>query len=1033
MNHTTLELEPPRKDGRGIAAVENCDNPCSRNGSVDEDSTLNQSRRVGSDAQVVQAAILKCKKQIKISSFNARTLREEWRLEELVSCMEKNNISIIGIQEHRRVHDDEELKFTKHSKYHLITSSAWRNNAQAATGGVGILLNNKAENALCEVVTISPRVMKATFVGNPETTIIVAYSPTNVQSTDSETEKFYDDLRKAIESTPQHHFLTILGDMNAKVSASYVQFGFNKRTNRNGNMLLELASEKSLCIVNTTFEKREGKRWTYEGPKGDRHLIDYILVNSKWINSVRNAEAYSSFASVGSDHRIITMVVQLSLRVTKPPTSKKSYDWKLLRNDQDLQSSFKIELRNRFNQLYVEDASSTDQYNAFIEANKDAAVATLPLVKKNKSERNSNNSRVVEARKKIENLTKRYNIHKTKGVRKLLQDAKSDLQAVYKELEEEKLKEQIGKVEDAFKASDTGNAWKIVNSITNRKTCAQGKLSGKTAEERKMQWFNHFKNLLGTPIPTDENDVTDIHPVLHNLGIDDTQFTLKEVKDAMKRVCEGKAPGEDGIMPEVIKRCDVNDIILLFANKLLMEGQKPEQFTILNIRPIPKSGNLSDTGNYRGISLTSLVAKVVNRMMLNRIRPKMDPYLRYNQNGFRPGRSTTSQVLALRRIIEGVNSNHLPSVMVFIDFTKAFDSVNQQVMFKILAAYDIPKRIVDAIILMYTDIKAKVLSPDGDTDFFEILAGIMQGDTLAPYLFVIVLDYAMRKATEGKEEELGFTLRKRRSRRVPSITMTDLDFADDIALLSNSIEQARKLLHNVEIECKKVGLSLNAKKTKSMYFNVDPEDIETQDGIKLKQAIVEETGEQDFKYLGSWICSKERDISVRKALAWQSLNKMKNIWKSNLDRKLKIQLFRATTESILLYGSATWSLTKQEEKQLDGTYTRMLRMVLNISWKDKVTNEVLYGHLEKVSWTIRKRRLALSGHIFRDKSSPAQKLITWIPTHGKRKRGRPTTTYVDTLLRDTDLENVEDLERCMEDRVVWRLISSRRFTDVDRK
>ena len=130
----------------------------------------------------------------------------------------------------------------------------------------------------------------------------------------------------------------------------------------NGNMLLEMASEKSLCIVNTIFEKREGKRWSYEGPKGDRHLIDYILVNSKWINSVKNAEAYSSFASVGSNHRIVTMIVILSLRVTIPPMSKKSYDWKLLRSDHDLQSSFKIVLRNRFSQLYVEEASATDQY-----------------------------------------------------------------------------------------------------------------------------------------------------------------------------------------------------------------------------------------------------------------------------------------------------------------------------------------------------------------------------------------------------------------------------------------------------------------------------------------------------------------------------------------------------------------------------------------------------------------------------------------------------------------------------------------------
>ena len=228
--------------------------------------------------------------------------------------------------------------------------------------------------------------------------------------------------------------------MNAKISASHIKFAFNKRTNRNGNLLLELASEKSLCIVNTIFQKREGKRWSYEGPKGDRHMIDYILVNSKWINSVKNAEAYSSFASVGSDHRILTMEVQLSLRVTKLPSSKKSFYWKLLRHDQDLCAKFNLVLRNRFSQLHTENAPPSDQYNAFVEASKDAATATLPLVKKGKETMHSNNARVVDARKKIEKLTKRYNIHKSKGVRKLLQDAKQDLQVIYKELEEQRMK-----------------------------------------------------------------------------------------------------------------------------------------------------------------------------------------------------------------------------------------------------------------------------------------------------------------------------------------------------------------------------------------------------------------------------------------------------------------------------------------------------------------------------------------------------------------------------------------------------------------
>ena len=133
--------------------------------------------------------------------------------------------------------------------------------------------------------------------------------------------------------------------------------------------------------------------------------------------------------------------------------------------------------------------------------------------------------------------------------------------------------------------------------------------------------------------------------------------------------------------------------------------------------------------------------------------------------------------------------------MVFIDFSKAFDSINHQSMLAILRAYSIPEKIVNAIMETYRNIKAKIRSPDGDTDYFVILAGVLQGDTLAPFLFVIVLDYAMRQAIEGKEEELGFTLFPRQSRRVPAKSITDLDFADDIVLLSNEIEQARSLLN----------------------------------------------------------------------------------------------------------------------------------------------------------------------------------------------------------------------------------------------
>ena len=109
---------------------------------------------------------------------------------------------------------------------------------------------------------------------------------------------------------------------------------------------------------------------------------------------------------------------------------------------------------------------------------------------------------------------------------------------------------------------------------------------------------------------------------------------------------------------------------------------------------------------------------------------------------------------------------------------------------------------VTAISIMYEDTSAKVITQDGETETFSILAGVLQGDTLALYLFVIVIDNIMRKALTGREEKLCFHLRKRQSRRVQPIIVTDMDFADDIALVSDGIKEAEEILRRVELSAK---------------------------------------------------------------------------------------------------------------------------------------------------------------------------------------------------------------------------------------
>ena len=162
------------------------------------------------------------------------------------------------------------------------------------------------------------------------------------------------------------------------------------------------------------------------------------------------------------------------------------------------------------------------------------------------------------------------------------------------------------------------------------------------------------------------------------------------------------------------------------------------------ILPFRKKGILGLAKNNLGITLTSIAAKIYNALLCKRIEPKIENKLKKNQNGFRRNKSTTSQILTIRRILEGGCAKNQEATILFVDFTKAFDSIHRGKMEQILLAYGLPKETVAVIMMLYRNTKVKVCSPDGDTNYFNIVAGELQGDTLAPYLFIISLDYVLR-------------------------------------------------------------------------------------------------------------------------------------------------------------------------------------------------------------------------------------------------------------------------------------------------
>ena len=134
---------------------------------------------------------------------------------------------------------------------------------------------------------------------------------------------------------------------------------------------------------------------------------------------------------------------------------------------------------------------------------------------------------------------------------------------------------------------------------------------------------------------------------------------------------------------------------------------------------------------------------------------------------------------------------------------------------------------------------------------------------------------------------------------------------------------------------------------------------------------------------------------------------------------MKRSFFQAAVASILLYGCTTWTLTKLLEKKLNGNYTRMLRAILNKSWRQHPTRHQLYGHLPPITKTIQVRRTRHAGHCWRSRDELISDVLLWTPIHGRAKAGRPARTYIQQLCKDTGCCQ-EDLPEAVNDRKKWR-------------
>ena len=190
--------------------------------------------------------------------------------------------------------------------------------------------------------------MAAKFNGNPSSTIISCYSPTSVnEETDLIT--FYNELSSLVRSITKRNIVIISGDINAQIGKNVNNlFRLHHSSNRNRERLTDFTLENRLKCLNTKFQKRNGKLWTYTNANNTKAPIDYVFINKKWNNSALNCEAYSSFEGESSDHPIVTVKIRLSLRRNAArKTTTIHYGWSLL-NNRDIGDKHTLTLRNNF-------------------------------------------------------------------------------------------------------------------------------------------------------------------------------------------------------------------------------------------------------------------------------------------------------------------------------------------------------------------------------------------------------------------------------------------------------------------------------------------------------------------------------------------------------------------------------------------------------------------------------------------------------------------------------------------------------------
>nr|KAG5699276.1 hypothetical protein BaRGS_000478 [Batillaria attramentaria] len=746
---------------------------------------------------------------------------------------------------------------------------------------------------------------------------------------------------------------------------------------------------QTLVIGGSIFPHKRIHKATWRSPDHvTENQIDHICISRKFRRSWRDVRVMRG-ADVSSDHHLLATTLRLRLkRHTNANNTRTRYNVGLLRNT-ETQAAFRISLSNRFQPLQdlIED-SGMDIETQWEHSKKLWHDTCEEVLGKRKTQHKEWIS--ADTIQKLEVRKKKKTALNTSRTRRAKAKAQEEYTAADREVKRSTRKDKRDYIDNlanqAEEAAGQGNL-KDLYQVTK-------KLAGKFQQTDK---------------PTSRQ-------LRQNYPSTATSPLRRRSGKAIMTLRNGKAAGPDEIPAEAIKadtETAVNMLHSLFS-KIWEKEEVPAQWKEGIVIKLPKKGDLRDCSNYRGIMLLSVPGKVLNRILLERMREAVNPMLRDQQAGFRRNRSCADQIASLRIIVEQSLEWNSPLYINFIDYEKAFDSVDREALWKLLRHYGVPGKIISLIQCTYKDMSCRIAHAGQLSESFEVKTGVRQGCLLSPFLFLLVIDWIMKTTTTGRKNGIQWTLWAQ---------LDDLDFADDLALLSHSHSQMQDKTTCLEATSAGTGLKISRRKTELMKINTTANTPVTVGGEPIREV-------ESFVYLGSVVDGQggtDRDVTARIGKARAAMVMLKNIWASKVvSIRTKLRIYNSNVKSVLLYGCETWRTTKTMQQKIQTFLNTCLRRIFNIRWPEKIRNEELWERAgqEPAAKQILRRKWGWIGHTLRKPaSSTTRQALTWNP-QGKRKRGRPRNSW----RRDTEAElykqgtNWTGVARIVQNRVRWRRV-----------